>query len=86
MDMIEQEINRLKIRLEELKERIVPDYENRTQILYSQIMQLKKDTEEREKLEHEYTLLSKELRLRSDEIISIRQQIENLELEKSIRR
>lgn len=86
MDMVDQEINRLKIRLEELKERIVPDYENRTQLLYSQIMQLKKDTEEREHLEHEYTLLSKELRLRSDEIISIRQQIENLELEKTIRR
>lgn len=86
VDMIDQEINRLKIRLQELTVRIVPDFENRTELLYAQIMQMHKGSDEREKLEHEYTLLSKELRLRSDELINIRAQIENLELEKTLRR
>ena len=86
MDMIDQELNRIRIRMEELTVRIIPDFENRTQLLYAQIMQLPKESEERERLEHEYTLLSKELRLRSDELISARQQKENLELEKNNRR
>lgn len=86
MDMIDEEINRLKIRLEELKGRIIPDYENRTQMLYGQIIQLPKDHPDRIKFEHEYTLLSKELSMRSDEMISTRQQMENLEMEKNFRR
>jgi hypothetical protein len=86
MDMIDEEIRRLKIRLDELTVRILPDFENKTQILYSQILPLPKDNAHREKLEAEYVLLSKELTLRSDEVIRIRQQIENLELEKNIRR
>lgn len=84
--MIDEEIRRLRTRMEELKDRVLPDFENRTQMLYAQIMPLQEGSEEREKLEHEYTLLSKELRLRSDELISIRQQIENLEVQKSMRR
>jgi len=84
--MIDEEIRRLRTRMDELKERLLPDFENRTQVLFAQIMPLKKGSNEREKLEHEYTLLSKELRLRSDELISIRQQIENLEVQKSMRR
>jgi hypothetical protein len=86
MDMIDEELNRLRTRLDELNSRIIPDFENRTQMLYSQIMPMQKGSDEREKMEHEYTLLSKELRMRSDELISIRQQIENLELEKTLRR
>ena len=86
MDMIDQELNRLKARLEELQTRIVPDFEHKTELLYTQIMQLVKETDERERLEHEYTLLSKELTMRSDEIIRIRMDMENLELEKKNRR
>ena len=86
MEMIEQELNRLKARLTELTERIVPDFQNRTELLYGQIMQHPKGSDQREKLEHEYTLLSKELTLRSDEIIRIKSDMENLELEKRNRR
>jgi len=86
MDMIDEEIRRLQNRQDELKSRVLPDLENRTQLLYAQIMPLKKDSEEREKLEAEYTLLSKELRLRSDEMFNIRQQVENLEAQKAMRR
>lgn len=77
---------RLKNRQRDLSSRIIPDFEHRTQLLYSKILPLKKESREREKLEEEYKLLSKELTLRSDEIISIRHQIENLELEKNLRR
>ena len=86
MDMIDEELNRLKARLTELENRIIPDFENRTQMLFAQIMPMQKGSDEREKMEHEYTLLSKELRMRSDELISIRQQIEHLESEKTLRR
>jgi hypothetical protein len=86
MDMIDQELTRLRNRMSELQLRIIPDFENRTQLLYELIMPLRKDSKEREKLEAEYHLLSKELRLRSDEIIDIRQQIENLESQKTMRR
>ena len=86
MDMIDQEIMRLKNRQQDLSSRIIPDFEHRTQVLYAQILPIPKDSDEREKLEEEYRLLSKELTMRSDELISIRQQIENLELEKNFRR
>lgn len=86
MEMIVQEINRLKTRRTELTERIVPDFQHRTELLYAQIMQLPRDSEERERLEHEYTLLSKELMLRSDEVIRIGQDIENLEQEMKARK
>ncbi len=86
MDMIDQEIMRLKTRQQELTSRVIPDFEHRTQTLYTQIMTHPKDTPEREKLEQEYIKLSKELTLRSDELISTRQQIDNLEMEKNFRR
>ena len=86
MEMIDQELMRLKTRMDELSSRIIPDFEHRTQMLYGQIMTLKKDSEEREKHEEEYAHLSKELRLRSDEIINIRLEMENLEMEKNLRR
>ena len=86
MEMIDQEIMRLKSRMTELSERIIPDFEHKTEVLYAQIMTLEKGSEEREKLEEEYAKLSKELRIRSDEVISSRQQIENLEVQKSMRR
>ena len=86
MDMIDEEIRRLQNRQQELTSRVIPDLENRTELLYAQIMPMKKDSEEREKLEAEYTLLSKELRLRSDELFNARQQIQNLEVQKSLRR
>lgn len=86
MDMIDEEIRRLQNRQQELTSRIIPDLENRSELLYAQIMPMRKDSEEREKLEAEYTLLSKELRLRSDELFNTRQQIQNLEVQKSLRR
>jgi cell shape-determining protein MreC len=86
MDMIDQEINRLKTRQQELTSRIIPDFEHRTQVLYAQILPMAKESAEREHLEEEYAKLSKELTLRSDELISIRHQIEHLEAEKNFRR
>ena len=86
MDMIDQEIARLQTRQQELKTRIIPDFEHRTQMLYSQILPLQKDSEERAHLEEEYSKMSKELTMRSDELISIRHQIEHLETEKNFRR
>ncbi len=86
MDMIEQEIQRLKIREQELSNRIIPDFERRTQMLYGQILPLQKDSEARLKLEAEYTQLSRELTIRSDELINIRHQIQNLDMEKNFRR
>ena len=54
-------------------------------MLYARIMPMQKGNEERDKLEHEYTLLSKELRMRSEELYKARQQIENLELQKTLK-
>ncbi len=86
MDMIDEELMRLKNRMDDLKLRVIPEFENKTQMLYSQIMPLEKESEERQRLEAEYTKLSKELSMRSDELIRIKQQMDNLELEKSLRR
>lgn len=86
MEMIDQELMRLKNRMDELSSRIIPDFEHRTQMLYGQIMALRKDSEERAKHEEEYAHLSKELRLRSDEIINLRLEMENLEMEKNLSR
>ena len=85
MDMIDEELQRLRTRLEELVGRIIPDLENKSQMLYARIMPMQKGNEERDKLEHEYTLLSKELRMRSEELYKARQQIENLELQKTLK-
>ena len=85
MDMIDEEIMRLKNRMSELTHRIIPEFENKTTAMYAQIMALPKGSVERERQEAEYTRMSGELRMRSDELINIRQQIENLEMQKSMR-
>jgi len=77
--MIDQEIRRLQDRLRELDEKILPQLEHRTEFLFSQIMPLPRDSDEREKLEQEYTVLSKELRVRSDERYSTRQELDRLQ-------
>lgn len=82
VDMIDEELLRLRNRLDDLKLRVIPVFENKTQLMYSQIMQMLKKSEERIKLEAEYTVLSKDLSIRCDELIRIRQEIENLEMEK----
>ena len=86
MEMIDQEIMRLKNRMTELSTRIIPEFEHKTEVLYAHIMTMEKGSPEREKQETEYAKLSKELTLRSDEIIGIRQQVENLESQKTFRR
>ena len=86
MDMIDEELTRLSNRLNDLTLRVIPQFENKTQLLFSQVVQLDKESEERQKLETEYNLLSKELRMRSDELIRIRHEMERLELEKRSRR
>ena len=86
MDLADQEINRLQTRIEELQTRIIRDLDNQAQQLYGQIMPLKKDSEHRLKLEKEYGLIAKELTLRSDEERNLKQQIDNLEIEKNRRR
>lgn len=86
MDMINEELNRLKTRADELKTRIIPDLESKSELLYARIMPMRKDSDEREKLEAEYTLLSKELVKRSNEILNLRRDMENLEFEKSLKR
>lgn len=84
MDMIDEELMRLGNRLEDLKLRVIPEFESKTQIIYAQVMQMRKESEERIKLEVEYKLVSKDLSTRCDELINIRHQIENLELEKTL--
>ena len=86
MDMIDEELTRLSNRLSDLILRVIPQFENKTQLLYSQIMPMEKESEVRQTLEAEYSLLSKELRLRSDELIKIRQEMDSLEQEKKSRR
>lgn len=86
MDMIDEELNRLKTRVDELKSRIMPDLESKSEVLYARIMPMREGSEEREKLEAEYTLLSKELSRRSNELINHRSSMDNLEFEKSLKR
>lgn len=86
MDMINEELNRLKTRTDELKTRIIPDLESKSELLYARIMPMPKGSKDREKLEAEYTLLSKELSKRSTEIMNLRRDMENLEFEKSLKR
>ena len=83
MDMIDEELLRLRIRLDDLNLRVIPELENKTQVMYAQVMQMRKESEERKKIEADYKLISKDLSARCDELIGIRQQIENLEKEKS---
>ena len=84
--MIDEELMRLANRLDDLKLRVIPDYENRSQLIFSRVMSMQKDSEERLKLEAEYKTLSSELTRRSDELIETHLQIENLEMEKNLKR
>ena len=74
----------MQVRLDELQTRIVRDLDNQAQQIYGQIMLLRKDTEQRQKLETEYTKIAKELTLRSDEARNLKQQMDNLEFEKKV--
>ena len=80
--MIDRELDKRQNRLDELESRIIRDLEHRTELLYSQIMVLRKGSEEREKLELEYKKDSNELRMRSNEIRELRTEIETLKLER----
>ncbi len=77
--MIEQEIRRLEQRQEQLQGRVIPELERRTEFLYTQILTLAEGSTDREKMEQEYGVLSKELRLRSDEMFANRQQIDRFQ-------
>ncbi|XOV86827.1 MAG: hypothetical protein ACFHX7_17875 [Pseudomonadota bacterium] len=81
MKASEFEIKRLQERNRDLSARVIPDLEHRTEILYSQIMPLRHGSDDRLRLEAEYDLLSKELRLRCDELLENRHRIARLELE-----
>ena len=80
--MIDRELEKRYKRLNELEKRVIHDLENRTEQLYAQIMFMHKGSEERLKLEHEYTKDSKELSMRSKELRELRHEIEILKLEK----
>ena len=82
MERIDHELETRQNRLDELESRIIRDLEHRTELLYSQIMVLRKGSEEREKLELEYKKDSNELRMRSNEIRELRTEIETLKLER----
>ncbi len=81
MKASEFEIKRLQDRNRELGTRVIPNLEHRTEVLYSQIMPLHHGSDERLRLEHEFDLLSKELRLRCDEVVENRHRIARLELD-----
>jgi recombinational DNA repair ATPase RecF len=84
MDMIDEELARLKNRLDDLRNRIISNLDSKAQQVYAQVMSMPKDSEKRLKLEKEYALMDKEVRMRSDEAIKIIQQMENLEFEKKL--
>jgi len=84
MDMIDEELARLKNRLDDLRNRIIVNLDVKAQQVYAQVMSMPKESEKRLKLEEEYALMSKEIRMRSDEAIKITQQMENLEFEKKL--
>ena len=84
MDMIDEELARLKNRLDDLRNRIIPNLDSKAQQVYSQVMSMPKESEKRLKLEKEYALMDKEIRMRSDEAMKITQQRENLEFEKNL--
>lgn len=81
--MIDQDLRRLKARNTELESNILPDLEHRTEFLFSQIITFPEGSPERERMEQEYTRLSRELRRRSDELFANKTQIANLEAEQS---
>lgn len=83
--MIEKEIRRLRDRIAELDNKIVPQLEHRTEFLYQQILPLQEGSDERVRLEQEYAVLSKELRLRCDECLNSRHEVARLESELNTR-
>ena len=82
--MIDEELARLKNRLDDLRNRVIQNLDIKSQQIYGQIMSMPKESDQRLALEKEYTLMDKELRMRSDEAIKIAQQMENLEFEKNL--
>jgi len=89
MSMIDEEITRLGNRIKDLKLRIIPSFESRTNSLYARIQTMSNETTRspaKAKLESEYKSLSGELRKRSDEMIRIRQEMERLEIQKRFSR
>jgi len=84
--MIDEELARLKNRLDDLRNRIIPNLDGKAQQVYAQVMSMPKESEKRLKLEKEYALMDKEIRMRSDEGIKIAQEMENLEFEKNLGR
>ena len=82
--MIDEELARLKNRLDDLRNRIIQNLDSKAQQVYAQVMSMPKDSEKRLKLEKEYALMDKEVRMRSDEAMKIVQQMENLEFEKKL--
>ena len=84
MDMIDEELARLKNRLDDLRNRIILNLDIKAQQVYAQVMSMPKESEKRLKLEKEYALMDKEVRMRSDEAMKIVQQMENLEFEKKL--
>ncbi|MDA0788784.1 MAG: hypothetical protein O2780_04915 [Proteobacteria bacterium] len=84
--MIDQELARLQKRLEELEGRVIPEFEHRSEQLYAQIMVLDGDSPERHRLEAEYKVVSNDLKMRSQELLNLRQEIDNLALASKSRR
>ena len=74
-------LNRLKDRMAALNANVIPGLESKATAIYSRIMTLPSDSDLRIKLEAEYKQFSKELTLRSHELINIRHEIDNLEFE-----
>ncbi len=86
MEQIDQELARLQKRMDELEERVIPEFENKAEQLYVQIMLLKEGSPERHGMEAEYKVLSNDIRMRSQERLNLRQEIDNLTLEKNTSR
>ena len=72
--------------MEELRLRLIPELESKTEALYPQIVHLGEHSEIRHKLEREYSVFAKDLRLRCDELNDARLRIKSLELQKTRKR
>ncbi|MFT4632501.1 MAG: hypothetical protein ACI8PP_003002 [Candidatus Pseudothioglobus sp.] len=82
METVNLTLKRLNNRVVALTDEIVPQLDGEATAIYARIMPLPADNHLRIKLEAEYVLLSKELKLRSKELVSMRHEIENLEIER----
>jgi hypothetical protein len=83
MEATDLTLKRLKNRLEALRDQIIPELDGKATAIYARIMPLPAVNHLRIKLEAEYVLLSKELKLRSNELINTRHEIDNLEIERN---